>query len=219
MPGHQRFPSRLSCLRQQTEARVQGRLSMPGGDYLDWPFFEPRHRELAGEIGKWADSNLAHSPAHSHATDIDNACRGLVRQFGNAGWLKYAIGGVSYGAAYDAIDTRAVCLIRETLARHSGMADFCFALQGLGSGPITLFGSAAQKKKYLPRVAAGFAIAALAISESDAGSDVAALSCAAQPDGDNYILNGEKTWISNGGIADFYTVFVRTGEAPGARGI
>src|SRR5437588_9662914 len=186
-------------------------------DHLDWPFFEPRHRKLAEEIKRWADAYAGAAPgAHAHATDLDNACRRFVRQLGEAGWLKHAIGGAAFGAAHDAIDTRAICLIREALAQHSGLADFCFALQGLGSGAISLFGSEAQKEKYLPRVAQGLAIAALAISESDAGSDVAALNCGARLDGASYIINGEKTWISNGGIADFYPAFARTGHAPRA---
>src|SRR5206468_4533285 len=119
----------------------------------------------------------------------------------------------------EAIDTRAICLIRETLARHNGLADFAFAMQGLGSGAISLFGTGDQRERYLPRVARGEAIAAFALSEPAAGSDVAAMQCAARQDGDAYVLDGEKTWISNGGIADFYVVFARTGEAPGARGI
>jgi alkylation response protein AidB-like acyl-CoA dehydrogenase len=129
------------------------------------------------------------------------------------------VGGTAYGGEHDVIDTRAICLLRETLARHAGLADFAFAMQGLGSGAITLHGSEAQKRAYLPRVAAGEAIAAFALSEPDAGSDVAALQCAAHEQGDDYVLDGEKTWISNGGIADFYVVFARTGEQPGARGI
>ena len=161
---------------------------------------------------------------HGHPEDesiqgIDEACRQLVRQLGEGGWLKYAIGGTAYGASADTIDTRAVCLIRETLAQYSGLADFAFAMQGLGSGAISLFGSEAQKLKYLPRVANGSAIAAFAISEPDAGSDVAALGCEARKEGESYVLNGEKTWISNGGIASFYVVFARTGEEAGARGI
>jgi len=138
---------------------------------------------------------------------------------GEAGWLRYAVAGMAYGGVTDAIDTRAVCLIRETLAMHNGLADFSFAMQGLGSGPISLDGSDAQKLAYLPSVASGKAIAAFALSEPNAGSDVSAMTCAAEDHGDHYVLNGEKTWISNGGIADFYVVFARTGEAPGARGI
>ncbi|MGI8742316.1 MAG: acyl-CoA dehydrogenase family protein [Bryobacteraceae bacterium] len=183
--------------------------------YLDWPFFEARHRALAIELDQWA---AVHLPA-VHGKDIDEACRKLVSQLGAAGWLRYAIGGTSYGASFQKIDTRAVCLIRETLARHSGLADFAFAMQGLGSGAITLFGTEAQKRHYLTRTAQGLAIAAFALSEPEAGSDVAALCCGAILEGDAYLVNGEKTWISNGGIADYYVVFARTGEGQAARGI
>ncbi|MFC5478730.1 acyl-CoA dehydrogenase family protein [Massilia suwonensis] len=184
-------------------------------DYLNWPFLEGRHRELAQSLDAWAAEHIAQG--HDH--DVDAACRALVKQLGKAGWLQHAIGGMAYGGASDAIDTRAVCLIRETLARHSGLADFAFAMQGLGSGAITLYGSEENKQEYLTRVGRGEAISAFALSEPDAGSDVAAMACAATLDGDHYVLNGEKTWISNGGIADVYVVFARTGEAPGARGI
>jgi acyl-CoA dehydrogenase len=184
-------------------------------DHLDWPFFDAHHGDLARALEAWAVAHL-HG---GHGPDVDAACRTLVAQLGAAGWLRYAVGGTVYGGAFDAIDTRAICLVRETLARHAGLADFAFAMQGLGSGAIALFGSAAQRATYLPAVAQGRAIAAFALSEPDAGSDVAALSCAATPDGDGYVLDGEKTWISNGGIADFYVVFARTGEAPGSRGI
>lgn len=188
---------------------------MVGSDHLDWPFFEPRHKSLAREVEVWSHSHLR-AP---HEADVDQACRELVGKLGEAGILRHTVGGSAYGGSADAIDTRAVCIIREVLARHSGLADFAFAMQGLGSGAITLFGSDLQKKTYLPRVAAGSAIAAFALSEPDAGSDVAAMQCAARLDGDAYILDGEKTWISNGGIADFYVLFARTGEAPGARGL
>ena len=188
---------------------------MADTDYLSWPFLEPVHRELALSVDAWAAQNIP----QQHGHDVDEACRALVRQLGDAGWLKHAIGGTEYGASGEAIDTRAVCLIRETLARHSGLADFAFAMQGLGSGAITLFGSEENKRDYLTRVGRGDAIAAFALSEPDAGSDVAAMACSAVLDGDDYVLNGEKTWISNGGIADMYVVFARTGEAPGARGI
>jgi alkylation response protein AidB-like acyl-CoA dehydrogenase len=183
--------------------------------YLDWPFFEPGHRALAREVDAWAAANVG---AH-HGTDIDAQCKALVRALGSAGWLRHVVAGTAFGGAGEAIDTRAICLLRETLARHEGLADFAFAMQGLGSGAISLAGSAAQKERYLPRVARGEAIAAFALSEPEAGSDVAALACAARADGDHYVLDGEKTWISNGGIADFYVVFARTGEAPGSRGI
>lgn len=184
-------------------------------DHLEWPFLEPRHRALALELERWASVHLRIEDPR----DIDAACRTLVRQLGEGGWVRHAVGGVAYGAFAEAIDTRTICLIRETLARHSGLADFAFAMQGLGSGAITLFGTPAQKQQYLPGVVKGSAIPAFALSEMDAGSDVAALQCAAHRDGDAYILNGEKTWISNGGIADFYVLFARTGEAEGSRGI
>ncbi|MDQ2988028.1 MAG: acyl-CoA dehydrogenase family protein [Pseudomonadota bacterium] len=183
---------------------------MADTNYLKWPFLETRHRDLALALDAWATENIE----QDHGHDVDATCRALVKQLGAAGWLRYTI-----SSAGETIDTRAICLIRETLARHSGLADFAFAMQGLGSGAITLFGSDANREQYLPKVARGEAIAAFALSEPDAGSDVAALQCAAVQDGDHYVLNGEKTWISNGGIADFYVVFARTGEAPGARGI
>ena len=181
--------------------------------YLDWPFLEPRHKELALSLDDWAAQHVA----QTHGLDVDAECRALVRALGQDGWLRHAVGG-GHGAA-EAIDTRAICLIRETLARHSGLADFAFAMQGLGSGAISLQGTAEQRQHYLPRVASGEAIAAFALSEPEAGSDVAAMQCAAHIEGDHAVLNGEKTWLSNGGIADFYVVFARTGEAPGARGI
>ena len=178
--------------------------------YLDWPFFEPRHAELARSLEAWAAEHIP----HDHGPDVDAECKALVRALGAAGWLRHAV-----GESAQAMDARAICLIRETLARHSGLADFAFAMQGLGSGAISLHGTPAQRERYLTRVARGEAIAAFALSEPDAGSDVAAMRCAARQDGDHYVLDGEKTWISNGGIADFYVVFARTGEAPGARGI
>ena len=188
---------------------------MSDTSYLDLPFFESRHRELALTLDAWAKRSVS----QHHAHDVDTECHALVRALGADGWLSYAVGGREWGGATDAIDTRAICLVRETLARHSGLADFAFAMQGLGSGAISLAGTDKQKARYLTRVASGEAIAAFALSETAAGSDVAAMSCAATADGGDYVLDGEKTWISNGGIADFYVVFARTGEAPGARGI
>jgi acyl-CoA dehydrogenase len=187
--------------------------------HLDWPFLEPHHKTLATELDRWTRKELRDNLQDHSVRAVDDACRRLVRQLGEGGWLKYAIGGTSCGASRDTIDTRAVCLIRETLARHSGLADFVFAMQGLGSGAISVFGTPEQKQDYLHRVGNGTAIAAFAISEPDAGSDVSALQCGATKDGNSYVINGEKTWISNGGIADFYVVFARTGEAAGAKGI
>ena len=183
--------------------------------FLDWPFFEPQHRLLAEQLDSWAANHLA----QQHGPDVDAHCRALVRQLGEAGWLRHAVAGRAHGGSADNIDTRALCLLRETLARHSGLPDFAFAMQGLGSGAISLEGTPAQRALYLPRVAAGQAIAAFALSEPQAGSDVAALACSARIDGDHAVLDGEKTWISNGGIADFYVVFARSGEAPASRGI
>ena len=186
--------------------------------YLDWPFFEPRHRELALALDAWAAEHVAHLHGE-RGEETDAACRACVRALGDGGWLRHAVGGTANGGASDVLDTRSLCLIRETLARHNGLADFAFAMQGLGSGAISLDGSASQRAHYLPRVARGDGIAAFALSEPDAGSDVAAMACEARVEGDHAVLNGEKTWISNGGIADFYVVFARSGEAPAARGI
>jgi acyl-CoA dehydrogenase len=187
---------------------------MPDKTYLEWPFFEPHHRDLERDLNTWATEHLLD---HDHA-DVDAACQRLVSSLGAGGWLRHAVGGEAFGGHSDAIDTRSICLIRETLARFDGLADFVFAMQGLGSGAISLFGAPEQKRTYLPSVSSGRFIAAFALSEPDAGSDVAALSCTAVLEGDEYVLNGVKTWISNGGIADFYVVFARTGEA-GSRGI
>jgi alkylation response protein AidB-like acyl-CoA dehydrogenase len=184
-------------------------------EHLRWPFFEERHRSFAAALDVWAGANVR----DAHGVDVDALCRGLVRQLGVAGWLRAAVAGTAHGGARDVIDTRMLCLARETLARHAGLADFAFAMQGLGSGAISLAGSAEQKARWLPLVARGDAIAAFALSEPDAGSDVAALQCGARIDGEHAILDGEKTWISNGGIADFYVVFARSGEAAGSRGI
>jgi alkylation response protein AidB-like acyl-CoA dehydrogenase len=182
--------------------------------YLEWPFFDGRHADLEAALDAWAAQHVRGLHSGGKTGDVDATCKRLVRLLGEGGWLRHAIGGEG-----QAIDTRAICLIRETLARHNGLADFAFAMQGLGSGAISLFGADAQRERYLPKVARGEAIAAFALSEPEAGSDVAAMQCAARLDGDAYVLDGEKTWISNGGIADFYVVFARTGEAPGARGI
>jgi acyl-CoA dehydrogenase len=178
--------------------------------FLDWPFFEPRHREWAEGLDGWAAGAVA-SVDHG---DTDAACRGLVRSLGDAGWLQPTAAG-----AGERFDVRTLCLSRETLARHDGLADFAFAMQGLGTGALSLFGTDAQKAEWLPLTRTGQAIAAFALTEPQSGSDVANSTMTAVEDGDSFILNGEKTWISNGGIADVYTVFARTGEAPGARGL
>jgi acyl-CoA dehydrogenase len=178
---------------------------------LKWPFFEDRHRAWAEKLGTWATANLA----HVDHTDVDAACRKLVRTLGEAGAL--AVTAPSEGN--EKLDVRTLALARETLAAHSGLADFAFAMQGLGAGPISLYGNAAQRAAWLPKTRSGAAIAAFALSEPASGSDVANIAATARRDGGDYVLDGEKTWISNGGIADLYIVFARTGEAPGARGL
>ena len=185
--------------------------------HLDWPFFAAEQRQLASGLDAWcAGLPKIIGPAIEH--DVDAACRRLVRALGDGGWLRYCVP-AAHGGALPALDSRALCVVRETLAYHDGLADFAFAMQGLGSGAITLAGSATQRDRWLPAVARGEAIAAFALSEPDAGSDVAALAMHARRDGDRWVLDGSKTWISNGGIADFYCVFARTGDAPGTRGI
>jgi acyl-CoA dehydrogenase len=179
------------------------------------PFFDTEHHELATNLERWCAEHLQHV---DHDNDVDGACRRLVQLLGEHGWLQYCVPAV-YGGALEAVDSRALCILRETLAYHDGLADFSFAMQGLGSGAITLFGTEDQKRHYLPQVAKGAMIAAFALSEPDAGSDVAAMQMTAVHDGDNYVLNGQKTWISNGGIADFYTVFARSAGESGSRGI
>jgi acyl-CoA dehydrogenase len=183
--------------------------------YLDWPFFDDSHRALAAGLEQWAVGNLS---GEHDASDLDDTCRKLVARLGADGWLRYAVPR-EYGGVHDRLDSRSLCLVRETLARHAGLADFAFAMQGLGSGAIALHGSAELKQRYLPRVAAGDWIAAFALSEPDAGSDVAAMTTSAQLEGDHYRLDGTKTWISNGGIAHFYTIIARSEEAPGAKGL
>ena len=183
--------------------------------YQDWPFFEPRHREFAQALGDWTVRHVTDA-GHTEAT-VDAAARGYVRALADGGWLAQC---VPDERAVDApLDVRSLCLARETLAAADGLADFAFAMQGLGSGPISLFGTATQRGAYLPAVRAGRKIGAFALSEAAAGSDVAALATTARRDGDGFVLDGEKTWISNAGIADFYVVFARTGEAPGAKGL
>jgi acyl-CoA dehydrogenase len=189
---------------------------MPDRSYLAWPFFDERHHALAGEVERFAARELA--DLDGDAAEVDATCRMLVRQLAEAGLLRHAVP-AGYGGIHDHLDVRSLCLVRETLARFAGLADFAFAMQGLGSGAISLFGTEDQRRAWLPAVADGRKIAAFALSEREAGSDVAAIATTAEPDGAGFVLNGAKTWISNGGIADFYIVFARTGEAPAAKGL
>jgi alkylation response protein AidB-like acyl-CoA dehydrogenase len=180
--------------------------------HLDWPFFDPLHRTLAERAVRF-DCNVA-----LREDDVGRRCRSLVSALGESGLLRYCVP-ESHGGALRALDSRALCVVREALAYRDGLADFAFAMQGLGSGAITLAGSDAQCANWLPKIASGEAIAAFALSEPEAGSDAAALSATALRDRDGWVLNGCKTWISNGGIADFYCVFARTGTETGSRGI
>ncbi|MFD2249970.1 acyl-CoA dehydrogenase [Pseudochelatococcus lubricantis] len=184
----------------------------PTREHLAWPFFAEAHRAFTEKLDAFAASGVLHGVDHA---DTDAACRSLVRLLGEAGLLAAATG----DSGRTAIDSRTICLARETLAWHDGLADFAFAMQGLGTGAINLAAPDELKQAVLPRVTAGEWLAAFALSEAEAGSDVAAMQCAARRDGDHYIIDGEKTWISNGGIADVYTLFARTGEQPGTRGI
>jgi len=181
---------------------------MSDKSFLDWPFFEQRHRDLSRVLEDWAVANLPVD--HS---DVDAACKSLVAAMGKAGILRHS--GASTG---ETLDVRTLCLIRETLARHDGLADFSFAMQGLGMGAVSLFGTA-QQRAWLDKTRAGTALSAFALTEPGSGSDVANIATEARKVGNEYLLNGEKTWISNGGIADIYVVFARTGEAPGAKGL
>ncbi|WP_137128844.1 acyl-CoA dehydrogenase family protein [Rhizobium sp. FY34] len=185
---------------------------LPSREHLDWPFFDASHRLLTDKLDAFAGSGALTSIDHR---DTDSVCRALVSALGQAGLLDAATG----SGGREAIDSRSVCLTRETLAYHDGLADFAFAMQGLGTGAIGLSGSDELKRAILPKAQSGTWISAFALSEKEAGSDVAAMACAARRDGNHFVLDGSKTWISNGGIADVYTVFARTGEAPGTRGI
>ena len=193
---------------------------MSDASFLAWPFFDERHRAHARDVEAFAATALP-GLLEGGEGDLDAvyACvRGIVRALGAAGLLRLAVP-AAYGGAHESLDARSLCLARETLARASGLADFAFAMQGLGSAPVTLYGTDAQKRALLPGVAAGTRIAAFALSEPDAGSDVGAIATTATRDGDGWRLDGVKTWISNAGLADFYVVFARTGEAPGSRGL
>ena len=190
---------------------------MSDGSFLQWPFFSDEHRELAERLDDWANRHIPSLTAEEHH-DLDGTCKAIVKALGDAGFTSYAVP-ASAGGQHKKLEVRSLCIIRETLARHNALADFAFAMQGLGSGPISLFGDEAQQANYLNAVATGDKIAAFSLSEPEAGSDVAAMSCSARADGDQWVLNGTKTWISNAGIADFYTVFARTDDSGGAKGI
>jgi acyl-CoA dehydrogenase len=183
---------------------------MADRSFLSWPFFEQRHRELARELGDWCADNLT----GRYSGDLDDECRTLVRELGAGSFLKLCV-----ADARRRPDVRSLAIARETLAYHSALADFAFAMQGLGSGAISLFGTVEQKRRWLPKVASGEAIAAFAMTEPECGSDAANMSTSAMRDGNEWVLVGEKTYISNGGIADFYVTFARTGEGEGARGL
>ena len=189
---------------------------MPDTTFLDWPFLDDAHRALKRALDAWTAREIAPF-AHDHG-DIDAQCRKLVAKLGRGGWLRYAVPR-SHGGVNDTLDVRSLCLIRETLSYHSGLADFAFAMQGLGSASISLFGAVELQDRYLPDVCKGTRIAAFALSEPEGGSDVGGMRATARRDGNHFVIDGRKTWISNGGIAGHYVVFARTGEAPGARGI
>jgi acyl-CoA dehydrogenase len=192
---------------------------MPDSTFLDWPFLEAHHKALALDLRAWAEKEIAPLEHEAHGkTDVDDICRKIVAKLGAAGFLDYAVP-ASHGGKFDTLDVRSIAIIRETLGYFTGLADFAFAMQGLGSGSITLAGSDELKAKYLPAVRGGKHLAAFALSEPQGGSDVAGVATTAEQDGNHYVLNGQKTWISNGGIAGHYVVFARTGEAPGAKGL
>jgi len=192
---------------------------MPDRSFLDWPFFDDTHRALAESLRAWAKAEIAPIAETAHGLrDVDDICRAIAAKLGEAGFLEYAVP-ASHGGKYDQLDVRSLAIIRETLAYFTGLADFAFAMQGLGSGSIGLYGSDELKDRYLPQVLSGRHLAAFALSEPHAGSDVASMKTTAALDGNHYVVNGTKTWISNGGIAGHYVLFARTGEAPGAKGL
>src|SRR5580704_3701545 len=218
---HAGLPARVRGLRSQAQACLRGGLMnvvspapQMKRDWLDWPFFGESHRPFAGALDRFVASGAIAAIDHG---DVDRSCRHLARALGQAGLLDAAVAPLDGNAS--AIDSRSVCLARETLAYHDGLADFAFAMQGLGSGAVAIAGTDEQRRLVLPKVRGGEWLAAFALSEKEAGSDVAAMTCSAREDGNGHRLDGGKTWISNGGIADVYTVFARSGEAPGARGI
>ena len=193
---------------------------MSDQSYLEWPFFDDRHRKYAKELSEWVKKEivpLQHEEPKNN-DELDGLCRVFVKKLGEDGWLKYCVP-KAFGGKLEGFDVRTLALTREILSYRSGLADFSFAMQGLGSGAITLFGSDEQKQSYLVPVAEGKKIAAFAISEPEGGSDVAAMGTTAKLDGNEYCLNGKKAWISNAGIANYYVLFARTDDAPGAKGL
>ena len=193
---------------------------MSDQSYLDWPFFDDNHRRFAKELRAWAEKEIAplQYEEPNNNEKLDDLCRNFVRKLGKGGWLKYCVP-EPFGGKLKKFDVRILALTREILGYYSGLADYSFAMQGLGSGAITLFGSDEQKKTYLIPVAQGDKLPAFAISEPEGGSDVAAMRTTATLDGNEYCLDGQKAWISNAGIADYYVVFARTNDAPGAKGL
>ncbi len=189
---------------------------MADRSFLDWPFLDDSHRALAERLEDWCVQTLV--PLGHSEDDIDGQCLELLRLLGDGGWLRYAVP-AAFGGVFETLDVRSLCLIRETLARYSGLADFVFAMQGLGSGTISLFGTAAQRAEVLPGIGRGTKMGAFALTELDSGSDVANMTTAAVRDGNDWVIDGAKTYISNGGIATQYVLFARTGEAPGAKGL
>jgi acyl-CoA dehydrogenase len=182
---------------------------MPDRSFLSWPFFDPKHRELADKLHGWCEAELPEPSG-----DLDEDCRSLVGELGSAGFLKLTVADAKHRP-----DVRSLAIARETLAYHSALADFAFAMQGLGSGAISLFGTVEQKREWLPSVASGETIAAFAMTEPECGSDAANIQTSAMKDGNEWVIVGEKTLISNGGVADFYITFARTGEGEGSRGL
>lgn len=189
---------------------------MADTSFLAWPFLDDAHRDLHARLSQWAADHDA--DLHRESGDVEADCRALVRLLGDAGWLRLAVP-AAYGGTNEKLDVRSLCLARQTLGYHSGLADFAFAMQGLGTGAITLFAGEAVKQRYLPEVARGAMIAGFALSELEAGSDVARTTTRAEKVAGGYKISGEKTWISNGSIADILTLFARTGEGEGARGL
>lgn len=186
--------------------------------FLEWPFFDDTHRRLADDLDAWCIRELSDRPHDENDDAVDAECAHLLERLAAGGWLRYVVP-ASYGGMFEKLDVRSIALIRETLARHSGLADYVFAMQGLGSGSISLAGTPEQRQRILPAVVQGKKVAAFALTELRSGSDVAGLETTAERRGEDYVINGDKTFISNGGIADFYTLFARTGDGPGAKGV